>query len=76
MKINLNQQATIILTKYGAEKLNNYNKDLYEVYSIDILKEYKAGDTYKDQLWELFNIFNNFYCGANPYFLNNEIELL
>lgn len=62
MKINLNQQATVILTQRGADILNADNKEnnkkLHTFGYGNLYKEdYKEGDSYKGQLWCLFETF-------------------
>lgn len=62
MKINLNQQATVILTQRGADILNAENKkwnDFFHYKGIERFskEDYKAGEVYRNQLWSLFETF-------------------
>ena len=51
IEINLNDSVSVNLSERGAEILNKYFKQFI------ITKNYKAGDVFKTELWDLMNIF-------------------
>jgi len=77
MKINLNQIATVVLTKEGADRLNEINLRYLNPALFHSLKtDYKEGDIYKAQLWSLFQDFGSMISlGSKVPFACCEIEL-
>ena len=55
MDINLNQRCTVVLAKRGVEALQKYYKDLH----LEPPKDYKAGDEYASELWQIMHIFGD-----------------
>ena len=51
LEINLNDTVTVNLSERGAGILNKYFKQF------SITENYKAGDVFETQLWDLMNIF-------------------
>lgn len=51
LEVNLNDTITVNLSERGARILNEYFNQF------DIVKNYKEGDIFKTQLWDLMNIF-------------------
>ena len=51
LEINLNDTVTVNLSERGAGILNKYFKQFY------MQENYKAGDVFKTQLWDLMSIF-------------------
>lgn len=83
--INLNQNAEVILTQRGANAANEmeikwFNTLMqYEHYKKNPpeLKQYKAGDVYKDQLWRVFQVFgNSVELGYESPFYLNEVKVI
>ena len=63
MDINLNQKCTVVLAERGVEALQKYYKDL----RLQQPDDYKAGDQYTGQLWEIMHIFGGYtYMGPPP----------
>lgn len=54
IEINLNDSVSVNLSERGAEILNKYFKQFI------ITKNYKAGDVFKTELWDLMNIFGHY----------------
>ena len=50
-EINLNDTVTVYLNEKGAEILNRHFAQFY------MAENYKKGDVFKTQLWDLMNIF-------------------
>ena len=74
--MELNDHVKVILTQRGADILNtinaNYKKQLP---TYTWMTDYKAGDTYRTELWNLFTIFGPFaYYGAHNSFTNLEYD--
>lgn len=76
-RVNLNTYVAVILTDFGASKLNSYHSQF------NLPSKYKREPAYKGQqvrypLWELMNIFGP--CLTMGFhsipFENNEIEFL
>lgn len=75
MKINLNQQATVILTQRGADILNAENKKWNDFFATKGIvhgakEEYQEKDSYKSQLWSLFETFggnDKMYLGCTTF---------
>lgn len=74
MKINLNQSATVILSQRGADILNAENKkwnDFFKAKNIEhgSKEDYKKGDSYKGQLWSMFQTFGgeHIYMGCEVF---------
>lgn len=56
MKININDDVTVILTEYGAEYLNKYMDELVKGTNISYTR-YGANKEYKFHLWDLMHMF-------------------
>jgi hypothetical protein len=56
LEINLNETVEVVLTKEGAEIYNDRWYPLVQRYNLAV-KEYKAGDTLRTQLWSLMQDF-------------------
>lgn len=75
-KINLNDTVSVILTQYGADKVNKIYADMSErVPHFFPRLEYSEGDRYTTQLWVLFEDFGEdiYLSAVNLPFKNNEI---
>lgn len=74
--MNLNDFATIVLTKRGAEVLNADHRRMAETFprkGITWKTDYKEGDVYKNILWLILNIFSEcFENGDHPPFTDLE----
>lgn len=67
---NLNARVQVTLTERGAVILTG-QKNRVRRY------EYKAGDTFHTELWEVMNIFGNFLYNGGPIpFVDNKIEFV
>lgn len=75
IKLNLNDDARVTLTKTGANIYNKWDRDT--AYPGWKPKNLKAGDVLKEPLWQLFQTFGScMYMGAPEMpFLNNLIEV-
>lgn len=68
MEINVNQKCTVILLKRGVEALEEYYSNLL----MPMPDEYKPGDEYTSELWNIMSIFGRFMShGAEPPFETN-----
>ena len=81
-QINVNATASVILTKFGAEDLNNYNRQFHLGPNSKENEKwfpttYKEGDEYKTELHCIMHIFGpNLFPGMDARFKNNEITLI
>ena len=62
IQFNINEYVSVKLTATSAEILNQKNKDSNERFQqlgIDLQckTDYRAGDTFKDQFWGMFQLF-------------------
>lgn len=76
IKIKVNDKVRVSLTKIGANTLNQKNKELLELvprYKNLVRTDYKAGDIYEDQLYEIIHVFavDCFAGGEIPF---NDLE--
>lgn len=70
--MELNDTVEVTLTLAGANILNKINRDKLAYFpSLRIRTDYKEGDKYKGQLYELFYMFGIHCCpGSNVVFTN------
>lgn len=61
IEIDLNDTVSVELTEWGAAYLNATNifKEITTTQKCHYKTDYKAGDVYKSQLWELILEFND-----------------
>lgn len=71
--MNLNDKVSVILTKPGADRLNELN-----AFFSPKVKYHFEGETYKTQLWCLFDDFGDMINGFSTKlpFKDNEINVL
>ena len=81
---NINDRAAIVLTKAGADVINEHIGEQKRMCSftdrqIEILfgkEKFREGDTYRSELWSIMHIFGaHIFMGCNTPFLHNEITL-
>lgn len=72
---NMNDKVAVVLTAHGAKLLNEHQAKVNELLSIyKAVKlypaDYKEGDVYEDQMWRIFECFNdyNWHIGADAPF--------
>ena len=76
VKVNINVNASVRLTKKGAKIINDYYADLHKDYPLIAAKNYKEGDVLVDQIYNIMYMFGSgLYCGADPLFIDNEIVI-
>lgn len=77
MKINMNDQATVTLTAYGA-RVWNARYDGIDIPAEHLPEAVVAGQQIKTQLWDLMHVFGpGIHMGMQEVpFLQNEIEVL
>lgn len=66
--MDLNDQATIVLTKFGANILNMSNAGMNKAFpaaGIIWKTDYNEGDTYQSILWEILSIFSECYTAGH-----------
>ena len=70
--MELNDTVEVTLTQEGANIINKINRDTLAYFpSLEIRTDYKEGDKYKEQLYELFYKFGVHCCpGSNLVFTN------
>lgn len=75
LKVNMNAQVQVVLTKYGAETLNKHYSQFDTFGSYQNLNE---GDAYKTELWQIMQIFGEgIYMGMpQAPFEGNVIEFV
>lgn len=82
INININVTARVVLTEYGANVINQYNKSHHisgdakqdELY---FPTHYKEGDPIKRTLWELMMIFGSSISQGGPIvFKANNLKLI
>jgi len=72
---NMNTAAEVKLTKFGAEIYKKW-EDGYKHPAIK-RKNLKPGDTLRDQLWSLFQVFGpHLSLGSESPFINSEIRIV
>ena len=75
MKYNINETVKVVLTKKGAEILN----DFYEHMPLFAIpkEKYKEDDEYSTEMWHLFNIFGkHIFLGCDIPFKDNVVEIV
>ena len=77
IKININDQVTVILTKYGQEILEHFKRENEEEMKMKFVGlTCDENGKYVAQLWHLMYIFGEYmYNGVDQVFLNNKIYL-
>lgn len=75
VSLNLNDVAEVTLTKFGARTYNEWEESFrLPPYN---KREFKEGDTLRDQLWHLFQVFGpHLSLGCQAPFLNCEVRLV
>lgn len=71
MKININQQCTVILTETGVKEIEKY----YKYLGLKPFKEYHAGDTYTEELWNIMSVFGRCLSNGLSVPFNTTIEI-
>lgn len=70
IKINLNNQIYVKLTKVGEEIYYDYIKEINDYYGREIIDkytpDYEDGGYAKFQLWEFMNIYGNYISMGFP----------
>lgn len=70
VKINLNNQIYVKLTKVGEEIYYDYIKEINDYYGREIIDkytpDYEDGGYAKFQLWEFMNIYGNYISMGFP----------
>lgn len=76
--MNLNDNVSVILTKDGADRLNEINASLMKVAPTIKFHLHCEGETYKTQLWCLFDDFGDMINMSSTKlpFKDNEIKVL
>lgn len=79
--MELNDKVKYILTQKGADVINKENKEMRELIGKDtapyLRTDYKEGDVYCTQLWDLFMMFGPYTCaGAEILFTDLELNNL
>lgn len=64
-KVNLNDNVKVILTQYGANKLNAMRSSFYKKFP-GLFHWYEEGETYVTQLWTLMEEFGDDMYLTNP----------
>lgn len=70
--IDMNDTVTCILTKEGAEILNDVYSGMNEHFpnGHKMKCDYQEGDTYENQLWSIISYFQPFRIGQDVYVKN------
>lgn len=66
MKIGLNSEVTVILTKYGAKLYNRYYRKFYVSAPSFECNAVDEGHVLKIELWHLMQIFGENMYNGNP----------
>ena len=76
--MNINDQATVILTKHGQDILYNYRTNLEKRCKVEFKSIYQCDQNgkYTTELWVIMNIFGQYmYMGSEQVFVNNQIYI-
>ena len=85
MKVNINRETKVVLTKKGAEIMNEYIKTDYAVSMLSDKQliavfgksSFKENDIYKAPLWEIMHIFGgSIDMGCDIPFVDNDIDII
>ncbi len=75
---NINDRATIYLTEYGEQILDNYRLKKERETHIDLksILSYDKSGKFSSELWNVMSIFGeHFFNGAKQIFQDNEINI-
>jgi hypothetical protein len=77
MKINLNDNCSVVLAVEGAEHINQINTQANLRFDLNFKVDWKEGDIYRGPLWALMELFgSSLGLGTPAPFVNCELEII
>lgn len=75
--MELNNMVEVTLTKKGADIINKINRDTLAYFpSLELRTNYKEGDKYEEQLYEMFYKFGVHCCPGSDLVFTNLTEVI